>query len=207
MLTVLKDLGQVSTGKRNRHFYLVRCSYCGKEFSMRADTFKKSYSCGCIKAEIATRNVIKNHKHKQSRTRIYHEWQGIKDRCSNPNNSRYVNYGGRGIKMCDEWVNDFTAFRDWALAHGYSDNLTIERKDVNGDYEPSNCTYTSTYYQNRNRTTNIIIEGKCLTDWATEVGLNVGTVLARYRRGDRELIELLRPVWSRKRQYRDNQRN
>lgn len=207
MLTVLKDLGQVNTGKRNRHFYLVKCSYCGKEFSIRSDTLRKAYSCGCVKAEIATRNVVKNHKHKQSGTRIYHEWQGIKDRCTNPNNSRYKNYGGRGIKMYEDWVNDFTAFREWALAHGYRDDLTIERIDVNGNYEPSNCTYTSTYYQNRNRTTNIIINGKCLADWATEAGLRVATVYGRYRRGDRGLDVLLRPVKSRKRQYRDNQRN
>lgn len=204
MLTVLKDLGQVNTGKRNRHFLLVKCSYCGKEFSIRSDTLKKAYSCGCVKAEIASKNVIKNHTHKQSRTRLYHEWQGIKARCNNPKNSRYENYGGRGIKMCEEWANDFTAFRDWALSNGYSDDLTIERKNVNGNYDPSNCTYTSTYYQNRNRTSNILINGKCLTDLATEAGLNVGTVLARYRRGDREVDVLLRHVQSRKRQYRDN---
>ena len=194
MLTVLRDLGQVNTGKRNRHLYLVSCSYCGKEFFIRGDTLKKSYSCGCVKAKIATKNVSKNHTHKQSNTRLYHEWQGIKARCSNPNNSRYKNYGGRGIKMCEEWANDFTAFRDWALSNGYRDDLTIERKDVNGDYEPSNCVYTSTYYQNRNRTSNIIINGKCLTDLAIEAGLSVGTVLARYRRGDREVDALLRPV-------------
>ena len=205
MLIGLKDLGQVNTGKRNRHFYLVKCDYCGKEFSIRSDALKRAYSCGCVKAEIAKINVIKNHTHKQSNTRLYHEWQGIKSRCTNPNNSRYMNYGGRGIKMCAEWANDFTAFREWALAHGYSDNLTIERIDVNGNYEPNNCTYTSTYYQNRNRTSNIIIDGKCLTDWAIEAGLKVATVLTRYRRGDRGLDVLLRPIG--KRRYRDNQRN
>lgn len=202
MLMFIRDLGQINTGNRNRHFYLVKCSYCGKEFSIRADT--KAYSCGCVKSEIAKKNVAKNHKHKQSKTRLYHEWQGIKDRCNNPNNSRYKNYGGRGIKMCEEWANDFTVFRDWALANGYSDELTIERKDVNGNYDPSNCTYTSTYYQNRNRTSNIIIDGKCLTDWAREAGLNPSTVCLRYRKGDRELSDLLRAPHSRKRQHRDN---
>jgi len=206
MLTILKDLGQVNRGNRSRHFYLVKCSYCGKEFSIRADTYRKAYSCGCVKADLARKNIANKPTHNMSKTRLYHEWQGIKARCTNPKNSRYKNYGGRGIKMCEEWANDFTAFRDWALANGYSDELTIERKDVNGNYEPSNCIYTSTYYQNRNRTSNIIVEGKCLTDWANEAGLKVTTVLQRYRRGDRDLESLLRAPNSRVRQYRDNQR-
>ena len=197
MLEFLEDLGQQKAGNRNRHFYLVKCSYCGREFPLRADRYGKAYQCGCLRKEIGIRNVSKHHSHKMSGTRLYHIWQGIKSRCGNPNNTRYKNYGGRGITICDEWV-DFENFKEWALSHGYQENLTIERKDTNGDYEPDNCTFTATYYQNRNRTSNVVIGGKCLTDWALESGLNVSTVFARYKRGDRDLSSLLRPVWSRK---------
>lgn len=203
MLTIIADLGQAYIGNRTRHFFWVKCSYCGKEFTIRSDTFMKARSCGCIKADIASLNVSKNHKHKQSNTRLYRTWIGMKDRCFNPNNSHYHNYGGRGITVCDEWVNDFENFMDWAYTSGkYTDSLTIERLDVDGNYEPANCTFTTVYWQNRNRTTNIVVNGKCLTDLAKENGLKPCTVLQRYERGDRDIKDLLRPV--NKRKKRDN---
>ena len=93
---------------------------------------------------------------KKNYPRIYKIWQGIRQRCNNPNDKDYDNYGGRGIKMCDEWRNDFMAFYNWAIENGYDENKTIkeqsiDRIDVNGDYEPSNCRYVNIYVQARNK--------------------------------------------------------
>ena len=73
-------------------------------------------------------------KHGMCRTRLYHIWNSMKQRCSNPNTISYKYYGQKGVKLCDEWANDFQAFHDWAMSHGYSDNLTIDRRDSGGDY-------------------------------------------------------------------------
>ena len=77
--------------------------------------------------------------HEMSKTRLYKEWQGIRQRCNNPKASNYKNYGAKGVSVCKEWESAFEPFMQWALSNGYSDNLTIDRIDVNGDYEPDNC--------------------------------------------------------------------
>ena len=88
--------------------------------------------------------------HGQSKTRLYSCWRQMKSRCHNPKANGYLDYGGRGITVCDDWL-DFVLFSEWALSNGYADNLSIERKNINGIYEPSNCIWADQSRQNSNR--------------------------------------------------------
>jgi hypothetical protein len=92
----------------------------------------------------------KREYHNLRHTRLYTIWDGIKQRCNNRNSSNYVKYGGRGITVCDEWAMAFTSFYNWATANGYQDNLTIDRINNNGNYEPSNCRWATITTQSRN---------------------------------------------------------
>lgn len=107
-------------------------------------------------------------KHGMSYSKIYSTWQRIKNRCYRKNFSHYKSYGGRGIKVCDEWLdkeNGFINFKNWAFNNGYKDGLSIDRIDVNGNYEPSNCRWITMKEQASNKRTNIFytINGKTMT--------------------------------------------
>lgn len=118
--------------------------------------------------------------------RLYRIWTGMRSRCRNSKAQVYERYGGRGIKVCDEW-QDYETFAQWALHNGYEDTLTIERKDVNGNYCPENCTWITRGEQAKNRRNNINIEvgGKTKTgaEWARELGMNKSAVLRRLKKG------------------------
>ena len=112
--------------------------------------------------------------------RIYHN---MKTRCYNQNYDRYQYYGGKGVKICDEWLNSYDEFESWALSHGYTDDMTIDRIDTNGDYSPLNCRWVSRKVQANNRTSNHMIElngrVQTLIQWAEEYGLLPETVYTR----------------------------
>ena len=148
---------------------------CGKE--IRSGHTK---SCGCLRKE----QVRECHKtHGKSNTKLFSVWQSMLKRCYRKYNKDYSNYGGRGITVCREWQNDFQAFYDWALANGYRDDLTIDRIDVNGNYEPLNCRWITQKEQCNNRRTNSFItyEGRTQTiqQWADELGINRQTLRCR----------------------------
>lgn len=116
--------------------------------------------------------------------RLYSIWCDMKKRCYNPNSKSYPHYGGRGIAVCEEWRNNFSAFESWSLQNGYSENLTIDRIDVNAGYCPSNCRWLSISEQQRNKRNNIYIEhnGRSLTiaEWSRELSINVKSLYSRY---------------------------
>ena len=135
-------------------YYLCRCQ-CGNERIVPYSSLKTgdAKSCGCLSREVHT-------KHGMSHERIYRIWRGIRDRCNISSDQKYPNYGGRGIKVCKEW-NDpetgFQAFYDWSMSHGYAKDLSIDRKDNDGNYEPANCRWTTSSVQMNNTRFNVYV--------------------------------------------------
>ena len=130
--------------------WLCRCDCGNITKPIRGNDLKrgKVISCGCYRKQlISERQTI----HGLENTRIYNIWNNMKYRCYNSKSNNYKHYGGRGITVCEEWKNSVQAFYEWAMSHGYSDELTLDRIDVNGNYEPSNCHWATVSEQNKNR--------------------------------------------------------
>ena len=123
---------------------------------------------------------------KLSDTRLHRIWSNLKQRCYNPKRPDFKYYGGRGITVCDEWKNEFQAFYDWAMSNGYQDNLTLDRIDSNGNYEPSNCRWATMKVQTNNKRCNIrvVVDGKekSLKELSNETGIKYTTLYMRYRK-------------------------
>lgn len=133
-----------------------------------------------------------NHKHGQYNTRLYRVWQGMKHRCYCETSTDWNSYGGKGIKVCDEWRNDFSSFRVWALENGYDENApfmqcTIDRIDVDGDYCPENCRWVTAREQCNNYSRNIRItykgETHTLKEWSQILNFPYDRINQRMRRG------------------------
>ena len=173
--------------KNNKTYFSCQCD-CGNVKNIRADSLKSGAirSCGCLKKEQDAINLVAAHTHKQSGTRLYGIWQGIKKRCYNEHDARYHRYGGRGITVCDQWKDDFSAFYKWAIENGYNEQLTIDRIDNNKGYCPENCRWSTNEEQSRNRSTNINItignSTRTLTEWCRIFNLNFESIVARYHR-------------------------
>ena len=144
-LTVIESCGKAS----DRHIlWLCKCD-CGNERVISGNSLRSSLtkSCGCFNSDIVTKRNI---KHNGCGTRLYAIWKNMNTRCKNTNNPRFKDYGGRGIKICSEW-KEFINFRIWAMSNEYSKNLTIDRVNVNGNYEPLNCRWATYKEQNNNK--------------------------------------------------------
>lgn len=126
--------------KQNESWALFLCPYCHQEVIKRRSTGKKAKSCGCYKDYLIG---VANKKHGGFGTRLYDIWINMKRRCLNNQNQAYKNYGGRGIIVCQEWLDNFVSFKKWALNNGYKNNLTIDRVNNDKGYFPDNCRFVS----------------------------------------------------------------
>lgn len=171
-LTVLGHPYHKTYGNRNRLTVDVKC-VCGKRYSILKQSLDNVTSCGCKHAEW-NRTYLRNHntKHGMTRKRLYAMWCNMKNRCYNKNVNCYHNYGGRGITVCAKWRDAFEPFMEWALANGYTDDLTIDRKNNNEGYSPDNCRFITAQDQSHNLRKNINVtafgETKIIADWVRD---------------------------------------
>lgn len=168
-----------STSNGYKHYYNCLCD-CGNVCIVERQSLKYSNtrSCGCLRSkQLITRNKETASRNGDSvkHERLYDIWGAMFQRCTNPNSKGYQYYGGKGIKICDEW-HDWERFKQWSLSNGYQDALTIDRIDTNGNYEPSNCRWVDTIVQANNKTTNKYItfnnKTQSLAEWCRELNLD-----------------------------------
>lgn len=175
--TVIREVAQ----KGNTRRFLFKC-VCGNEGERSLGQVKGLFtkSCGCMKV------TPDSTTHGMSKTRLYRAWRDMKNRCLNPNTTGYSNYGGRGIKVCKEWMK-FEPFMKWAMSNGYRKALSLERVDVNGNYNPDNCKWIPFSEQASNkRNVNLIeIDGvtKTMAEWCRIYNVPIGRVIARKKYG------------------------
>lgn len=175
-LTVIERTEKESKGQAR---WLCRCD-CGNTAIVQSYDLRSgnTQSCGCQRKEHFTHFV-----HGHSKERIYAIWKGMKSRCFNKNRKHYKDYGGRGITVCQEWKDDFESFYEWSIANGYSDDLSIDRINSDGNYEPSNCRWADGITQGNNKTNNAVIEfngvAHTLSEWAGITGIKYATLYSR----------------------------
>ena len=181
-LTVIKRVK--NQNKTRSAYWLCQCE-CGNTTVVSSPNLKNKHamSCGCLQQESRLTHSI---KHGLSKTRLYKIYLGMKKRCYNKKYFQFQHYGGRGIKICDEWLDNFMNFYNWAMTNGYTDELTIDRIDVNGNYEPSNCRWVTPHQQSNNTRTNRLItynnKTHTMAEWAKITGLTYSAIQHRLDR-------------------------
>lgn len=187
-LTVISKI-ENSFSKKAR--WLCKCD-CGNYAEVSGDNLRNGSvkSCGCL---IAEKNKARA-THRKSNTRLYNVWRNMKARCYCKTNPRYKDYGARGICVYNEWKT-FEKFYEWALLNGYNENLTIDRINVNGNYEPSNCRWIPLSKQAYNKRDSLIFdingEQKCLAEICKEYNVKYTTIYRRITIGKMNIQEAL----------------
>lgn len=189
--TILHEVEKSKDGHRQ---FLCRCD-CGKEQIVYLTHLKNGQKTKC--KECSIKGI--NKKHGLKNTRLYRIWSGMKVRCNCNTNKDAKNYHDRGIRVCQEWNDNFVNFYNWAINNGYSENLTIERINVDGNYCPENCTWIPKEAQQKNKTTNILINYEGHTITASElgriVGISSGAMIQRIKRHGVEDKRIYQKQW------------
>lgn len=183
-LTVIK---RVENNKFKQVQWLCKCD-CGNEKIIVGSALKSGdiKSCGCLKKEQDYINIA-HITHNKTNTRLYNIWKHMKYRCNSPKSKRHKFYYDKGIKVCDDWKDDFMKFYNWAINNGYDKNLTLDRIDNNGNYEPTNCRWATATQQNNNQSTSIRITHKekeyTLKQLSEKYNIKRDTLYSRLKRG------------------------
>lgn len=189
-LTVIKEYGR---DKNKQVLWLCKCE-CGKNVVHRSGdlTSKHVKSCGCLKNELVSKRITQYNKenklkHGDSFSKLYGVWHCMKQRCYCKTYRNYCDWGGRGITVCDEWKNDYRAFKKWAMENGYKEGLSIDRINNNGNYEPKNCRWTTPLEQanNRRNSKHLMYNGEehSVVEWAKIMGIDREIIYHRLSAG------------------------
>ena len=178
--------------------WLCRCD-CGKHKTVTGSNLKQGnvQSCGCMWKDVVPQNNKElNTRHGESHSKLHKAWCNMRYRCYNPSCDCYADYGGRGITVCDEW-GSYEAFRDWSLANGFAENLSIDRIDNDKGYSPDNCRWVPMKTQaNNKRKSNCLTmngETKTIAEWSEVTGIGWTTIKERLKHGwsvERALTEM-----------------
>lgn len=192
-LTVIEETNQRANGSI---LWKCRCD-CGNTVLVRSNHLRRGgvLSCGCYNRDIIT-------SHGETKTRLYRIWDCMRNRCLDADHPQYKDYGGRGITVCDEW-SSFEVFKEWAVANGYKNDAkrgdcTLDRIDVSGDYEPSNCRWVDMKTQGRNRRNNHMLtingETHCIAEWGEIANIIPSRISKRLVRGWSPYDAVFRPI-------------
>lgn len=186
-LTCISEV--IKKDKYYNKYYLFKCD-CGNEKIICGKSVinGKTTSCGCYLKQLMSIIGKKSRKHGYGGKRLFHIYETMKQRCNKPKAINYYMYGGRGIKVCKEWENNPSSFIKWALENGYADNLTIDRIDSNGNYEPQNCRWVTHKEQANNRRINVFIDDNgnkiTITNYMQKYKISKGRAYGMLKRGE-----------------------
>lgn len=176
---------------RNKHgnvMWLCQCD-CGNQLVVSTNSLNRgnTRSCGCLHRDYLNNPRPNSMKHGCCNTRLYTIWRDMKLRCYNASQVGYKNYGGRGIVVCNGWLNSFENFYNWAINNGYKDNLTLDRIDNDGNYEPDNCRWITNLEQSNHKRNNKYVtyngETKTIAEWSRELSISYHLIWNRLKNG------------------------